>query len=363
MLYQKGATVFAEIHDQPRAWREVMGHLSTRREELTAWFKTQNFGQVIYLACSDSLNMASSASRVTHLVSGLNSVAMPASEVLFGRRAPYDSRIKTLVLALARPDEAEEVAWAIQKLRTLDPKAQVMVLHSGEPPQEGLAHQSLTLPGVQEESKIGTRSVSSLLLAALVLVSWLSNREVLWNELQRLPDLLTARFKTWQARTQQMVQSKPGHVVFLGSGPYYGIASQAALTMREMAGLPCDQHYFLEYRYGAHVSLTNLMAVVGLISNTFRVAEEKVLGDLAVTRSFRVALIEEATDSFRGRADEILELKSGVSEISRVLLMLPALQLMAFYAAVARGINPDHPKHLEHQVLKLKERPGIQAGS
>ena len=363
MLYQKGATVFAEIYDQPRAWREVMGYLSTRREELTAWFKAQNFGQVIYLACSDSLNMAMSASRVTHLVAGLNSVALPASEVLFGRRAPYDSRIKTLVLVLARTDEAEEVAWAIQKLRTLDPRAQIMAVHSGEPPQEGLVHQGMTLPDIQEESRIGTRSVSSLLLAALVLVSWLSNREVLWNELQRLPDLLAARFKAWQARPQQMVQSKPNHVVFLGSGPYYGIASQAALTMREMTALPCDQHYFLEYRYGAYVSLTNLMAVVGLISNTFRVAEEKVLSDLAVTRSFRVALIEEATDSFRGRADELLELKSGVSEISRIVLMLPALQLMAFYAAVARGINPDRPKHLEHQVLKLKERPDAQVGS
>jgi len=363
MLYQKGATVFGEIHDQPRAWRKAMEDMASRRGELTDWFKSQNFGQVIYVACSDSLNVAWSASRITHLVSGLNSVAMPASEILYGRRAPYDSRIKTLVVALVRPDEAEEVGWAVEKLRTLDPKAQVLVLETGEPGLARLAHFAIPLGGVQEESKIGTRSVSSLLLASLVTVAWLSNREVLWTELQRLPDLLQGQFKPWQTRAQQIVQGKPTHLAFLGSGPYYGVAAQGALTMREMAGLPCEHQHFLEYRYGGHVSLTNLMMVVGLISNTFRAAEEKVLGDLAVTRAQRVALAEEQADSLRRSADEVLELKSGVSEISRVVLMLPALQLLGFYMAMSRGVNPDHPKHLEHQVLKLKERPGVPTGA
>lgn len=363
MLYQKGATVFGEIHDQPRAWKKTMGDLAERRAELGAWFKAQNFGQVIYLACSDSFNIAGSASRITHLVSGLNSVAFPASEILFGRRAPYDSRIKTLVLALARPDEAEETGWAIEKLRALDPKAQVLVIETGEPTLAHLGHVAVSLAEVQEESKIGTRSVSCLLLASLVVVAWLANREVLWTELQRIPDILQAQFKPWQTRAQQIVQAKPNHVAFLGSGPYHGVAAQGALTMREMTGLPCEHQYLLEYRYGGHVSLTNLMMVVGLLSNTFRAAEEKVLGDLGVTRAQRVALAEDSTDGLRGRADEVLELRSGVSEISRVVLMLPVLQLMAFYMAISRGVNPDHPKHLEHQVLKLRDRPGVQVGA
>jgi len=363
MLYRKGSTVFGEIHDQPQAWRRVMEALTARRDELAAWFKAQNFGQVIYLGCSDSLNVSLSASRITHLVSGLNSVALPASEILYGRRPPYDSRIKTLVLAMARPDEAEETGWGLHKLRSLDPKAQALVIQAGPSPLGELGHLAVSLDGLVEESKIGTRSVSSLLLASLVLVAWLSNREVLWNELKRMPDILEGELKSWQAQAQRIVQNKPTHVAFLGSGPYFGVASQGALTMREMAALPCDQHHFLDYRYGAYVSLTNLMTVVGLLSNTFRAAEEKVLGDLAVTRAHRVALVEETSETLRGRADEVLELKSGVSEISRVLLMLPALQLLGFYAAMSRGVNPDHAKHLEHQVLKLKERPGLPAGA
>ena len=37
MLYQRGATVFGEIHDQPQAWRKVIADLTARRDELVAW--------------------------------------------------------------------------------------------------------------------------------------------------------------------------------------------------------------------------------------------------------------------------------------------------------------------------------------
>lgn len=362
MLYQKGATVFSEIHDQPRAWRQALEDLNGRKAEVTDWFRSQNFGQVIYVACSDSLNVANSAARITHLVSPLNSVAVPATEVLYARRPPYDVRIKTLVLGLARPDEAEETGWALEKLRAQDQRAQVLTVESGEPVMGAHAHQSLNLGGVQEESKIGTRSVSSLLLATMVVSTWLSGKDALWNELIRLPDLVD--FKSLQTRIQQVAQVKPAHVAFVGSGPFYGVACQGALNVREMAGVPCEHQYLLEYRHGSHSALTNLHMVVGLISNTFRAADEKALMDMAVTRAQRLAVTEEAlSDQLKGRVDHLIELKTGVSEISRVLLSLPVLQLFAFYLALARGGNPDHPKHLEHHVLKLKERPGAPAAS
>lgn len=361
MLYQKGSIVLGEIHDQPRAWKKTLDDMARRRGELAEWFKAQNFGQVIYVGCSDSLNVAASAARITHLVSGLNSVAMPSSEILYARRPPYDSRIKTLVLGLARADEAEETGWALEKLRSQDPRCQILTIESQEPTLGSLANLSLGIGELQEEAKVATRSVSSLLLASIITVSWLANKDVLWAELQRLPDLL--QYKNLQARAQSIVQSKPLHFAFLGSGPFYGVACQGALNMREMAGVPSEHQYLLEYRYGNHGSLTNLMMVVGLISNTFRLAEEKVLGDLAITRAQRVAVADEIDEGLRSKADHVLELKSGVSEISRVLLTLPALQLLAFYMAMSKGVNPDNPKHLEHPILKLKERPGAVAGA
>lgn len=356
MSYQKGSRVFGEIHDQPRAWRQVLEQLAGQREDLGGWLKAENFGQVVLVASSDSWHVALSAARILHLVSGLNSVAVHASEVLYARRAPYDSRIKTLTLALARPDEAEEVGWALDKLRALDPKSRVLCLEVGAPALQAAAHRGLAFPDLHEETRSGTRSVSSLLLACMGLTAWIAGRDALWQELVRLPDLVD--FQRWQPRIQAAAQVKPAHLVFLGSGPYYGVACQGALHVRELAAIPTEHQHALEYRHGHHGSLTNLQMVVGLISRTFRVADERVLSELAFTRAQRLAVTEEAGSPLQARVDHVFEFRSGVSEISRVLLSLPVLQLFAFYLAISKGVNPDQPKHPEHHVLKLKEIPG-----
>lgn len=360
MLYRKGSTLFGEIHDQPRAWQGVLDYLATEREGLRAWLKSLGVGQVVYLATGESLGVAQSVSRMTHLVSGLNSVALPCSEVLYGRRAPYDARIKTLVVLLSRSHGAEEVGWGIEKLKALDPRATVLAIEVGEAKLASYADKSLVLTGIKEETKNAIGSISCLMLSCVGLVSLISGKDVLWNEMLRLPEILQKHLKEWQSRAQQIVQSKPSHIVFLGSGPFYGVAGLGSALVAKMAGLPCEHDYFIEYRQANYASLTNLMMVVGLVSNTFRAAEEKVMGDLAVTRANRVAISEDAGSNLMKRCEELFELKSGVSEIARVLLVIPVMQLLAFYVTMSRGVNPDNPKHLDHPELVLRERPGAK---
>ena len=50
------------------------------------------------------------------------------------------------------------------------------------------------------------------------------------------------------------------------------------------------------------------------------------------------------------QADYVLELNSGVSQLSRAPLYLPAVQFMAYYRALWRGLNPDRPERLSYWV-------------
>lgn len=40
-------------------------------------------------------------------------------------------------------------------------------------------------------------------------------------------------------------------------------------------------------------------------------------------------------------------LQSGVTVLTQGLLMMPFLQLLAFYKSLGKGLNPDRPKNLE----------------
>lgn len=358
MLYRKGSTLFNEIHGQPDMWRAVLAELNNRADAVKNWLKTQGFGQVIYVTSGDYLNVALSMARITNLIVGLNSVAVPASELLYGRRAPYDVRIKTLAVVLSKGDLAEEIGWGMDRLKMLDPRAQMLAVEMGEAVLATRAHQALTFEQVKDSTKIAISTVTAMLLTGYTLVSWLSGRDVLSAELSRLPGLLGDNLPKWQTMAQRMVQKKPSHVVFLGSGPFLGLARQSALTLRQAVGITSEANTFVEYRHGYHACLTNQMSVMGLMSNSFAQTEEKIIGDLASTRVNRLAICDSASAPLSRSCDDVLELKTGVNEVCRGLLVLPVVQLYCFYMAIGRGINPDNPKHLDRPPIMLKEAPG-----
>lgn len=361
MIYSKGSTVSGELRDLSKVWQKVLEGMAAKRDSVAGWIKQQNFGQVIYIATSDFYNIAISAAKVTHLVCGLNSIAVTPSELMFGRRPPYDARIRTLAVIISTPEFAQETGWGVEKLKQMDPKAQIMSLELGEPKLEaGLAAVPVCLPELKDAAKMPVNCVSGALLACFVLVGWISGKQILLDELGRLPGILDEHLKVWKDKTQQLVLDKPANMVFLGSGPFEGVSREAAFLTTRIAGVPCSSNYFLEYRQGYYGCATNQTMIVGMISNTFKLSEEKVLADLAISRARRIALAEESSTELMTRCDDLLELKSGASEIARVLLMLPVSMYMVFYLSMSRGVNPDNPKHLEHPRMALKDRPGTK---
>ena len=363
MLYRKGSIFFNEMQDQPKIWRKVLETMASKSTSMVEWIRKQNFGQVVYVSTSDFYNIGLSAAKITHLVSGLNSLAVTASELMFGRRPPYDARIRTLVVVLSAPEIAQEIGWGVERLKQLDPKAQIIALEVGEKAslEEGLAITSIVFPELKGNMKIPILSANGMLLACMTLVGWICGKQVLLNELNALPEILGAHLKTWQVKAQQIVMmDKLSNIAFLGSGPFEGVAREAAYLISRVAGLPSTSNYFIEYRHGYYGYATNQTLIVGMVSNTFRVVEERVMADLAITRARRIILAEDGANDLMTRCDDHLELKSGVSEIARVLLLLPVVQFMMFYIAMSRGVNPDNPKHLEHPRMQLKERPGVK---
>ncbi len=362
MQIQKGG-VFAEILDQPRAWKDALQLLLKRKDELAPWLRSENFGQILFLGCGSSYGVAQAASSITQLVSGLNTIAMPSSEILYLRRPPYDSRIKTLVVALSRTGNSDDTVWAVEKLRKLHTTCKALMIGTHQEGRLGpYCEQKILLPKTLEDSLSATRSPSTLLLCTMVITAWLSGKDAFISELMRVTELFDDEkyFRLLQDQCKKLSIPKPIPVnfTFLGSGPYHGVAYDAALKMREMAAVSAEYQYTLEYRHGSHGGLMKDHMVLGLISDTLRGAELNTLAGLAPTRAPRVAILESADDQVRMRTDHVIEMRSKVSEISRVLLMYPIIQLLAFYMGMAKGKNPDKPRHLEPPIT-LKERPGV----
>ena len=354
MLSKPGNITFNEILDQPSAWSNVLGQLEARRAEITAWLKAENFGQVILVGSGASYAASLSAARTFHGATALNAQAYPGSEILYATRPPYDIRIKTLLVAVSRSGVTSETLWAVEKLKGLDTRLKVLTLTcSAECELNGAGQLAITLPGLSEEGPIATRSYTGMLLALQVLASWLSSSEALYSELQKLPSVID--IKKHQAEVQKAVALKPTHITFLGSGASYGLACAASLLTRTMAGLSSDYHPLLEFRHGSHSAVAPSTLVVAFLSDRLRKAEEDMLREIAVMRGPRMIVCGEADTKTKMGSEFVFELGTELSELARLTLAFPIIELLVFYLAISRSQNPDKPKHFQRDI-RLKER-------
>lgn len=358
MLYQKGGAVFTEIQDQPRAWRAVLEESAGLKDSIVSWLRAENFGQVLLVGSGDSYGVALTAASILHLVSGLNTVAKPSAEILYLRRPPYDSRIKSLVLAISADGEDSDTVWAIEKMRKLHPACKILFLGGAMGQAGELADQKLIAKDTLEETPVRTRSISSLLLYSMVLTAWVSGKDVFIKELEKCAEVVDFRSIQDQVRSVASIKPLPIATTFLGSGPYYGAAVYGAIKLREMASLVAGYESSLEFRHGYQSWLTNQTMTVSLVSDTFRDAELSSAFAYGITRTQRVVITDTLEQKHAIRVEHSVELKSGLSEISRILLMYPALQLMAFYVALAKGVNPDTPRAMESKIT-FEKPPGV----
>jgi fructoselysine-6-P-deglycase FrlB-like protein len=109
---------------------------------------------------------------------------------------------------------------------------------------------------------------------------------------------------------------------FLGTGWTYGLANEAALKLREAAGLWTEAYPAMEYRHGP-AAVTGERSVVWLFGSP----PDGLAGEIAAAGG----------TAWIGEEDPLAE--------------LVRVQLVAVAAAQARGLDPDRPRNLARSVI------------
>ena len=137
---------------------------------------------------------------------------------------------------------------------------------------------------------------------------------------------------------------------FLGSGPLFGVSNQSAFTMKECTAEWSEAFHPLEFRHGPRTSATK-GAFVGLFcSDTDRVfvEEQRLLKEMKDQGAKVLAFGDKYlyTDNSVEYAEDIIYLESGLTSSERMVLYMPFVQWLAYFRALAKGLDPDHPANL-----------------
>jgi len=284
-----------EIASQPACWRragllaaDVAASLPARGERVavvgcgTSWFIAQS-----YAAAREQAGLGETD-------------AFTASEMPLGRH--YDR-----VLVLSRSGTTTEILELLGRLRGTVPTVAITAVTQA--PIGQLADAVIDLGFADEESVVQTRFATTEL--ALLRAHLGTDPGPAADAAERvlaepLPtDLLAAR-----------------QITFLGSGWTYGLANEAALKLREAAGMWTESYPSMEFRHGP-VAVTGEGSVVWV----FGTPPDGLAQEIAAAGG----------SAWFGPEDPMAE--------------LVRVHLLALAMGRARGLDPDRPRNLARSVI------------
>ena len=292
----------AEVASQPGCWRraarlasQVAGQLPARGE------------RVAVAGCGTSWFMAQSYAAAREQAGQGETDAFAASEMPLGRH--YDR-----VVVLSRSGTTTEILQLLGDLGGTVPTVAVTAVPGS--PVAKAADEAIVLDFADEESVVQTRFATTEL--ALLRTSLGDDVAQAAQDAERvlaapLPeDLLAARQFT-----------------FLGTGWTYGLASEAALKLREAAGMWTEAYPAMEYRHGP-MAVTGPGSVVWLLG----AAPDGIAGAVAAAGGL----------AWGSPLDPLAE--------------LVRVQRVAAALGRARGLDPDRPRNLARSVILTPAQPG-----
>ena len=340
---------YNEIKSQMEAWTqaiEVTGSISLP--------KADDYGQVIFIGCGSTYYLSLAAAALYQELTGCPARAIPAGELLLNSTASV-GRIGNppgrdgippheLLVAISRSGTTSETLKAVETFRD-QKRGDILAISNYEEVLSQLADVNIVIDKGQEQSVAQTRSFASMYVAASAFCARMAGRKDLVESMGKLPEAGNSVIHHYESFAREIGSNLNfDRFYFLGSGIRYGLACEVNLKMKEMTLTHSEPFHFLEFRHGPMSMVNETAVVVGMLSDASRAHELKVLSEMKTLGATVASFGEAGTD---------VVFESGIPESVRGVLYLPVLQLMAFYRSVAKGLNPDRPKHLT-AVVKLE---------
>ncbi len=320
-----------EILSQPEVWRETLAALDVPR--LTDGFGVPG-SDVVVTGCGSTHYLALTAASLLR-AAGRRAWAVPASELLPDADPVMADPSRTALLVFSRSGTTTETVLAVEQYRRLGGATVIAVTCHPDAPLARAADIVWVAAAAAERSVAQTRSFSAMLLIAQAIAGAVGGADP--SVLDKLPAhaerlLADARVPTSEIARDLAYTS----FYFLASDPLFGVASEGMLKLKEMSLTSSEAYHSMEFRHGPMSMCDPSAVVVGLVSPERATHELAVLDDVR-PMSGRVVTVGDRAH---------LNVPGSLPRWARPVLYLMPLQLLALERALAKGLDPDHPRHL-----------------
>lgn len=339
-----------EILSQPATWQAVLNNFPGDHTEI----KNDLFGTTnVFVGSGTSFYLSLSAASIFSYYTRQNSFAIPSAEVILYPDLIFPkSSDDYSAFLISRSGMTTEVLLAgdvIEKDRGITTSS-ITCRKGSELTKYG--KYKFLLNEADEKSVVMTRSFTSMLLQIQLLADSISASKHL-NQLKRIPKIGESIINNNKSLVEDIINSNNiDSFVFLGHGPLFGIASESMLKVTEMSISISSVYHSLEFRHGPMSRVDENTLITFFVSKQTIGHEKTLIKEMHNLGAKTLVICDIADREIRRNADFIVELNSGMEYFENLILYMPITQLMGYYQAVKKGLNPDEPQNLT-QVVTL----------
>ena len=349
-----------EIAAQPQLWQETYSIISSERKELTSFLnKTLDFKdlRVILTGAGTSAFIGQALQKYFQRKFGRQTEAVATTDIISHPKDFLLSKQQpTLMISFARSGDSPESLAAVELANHCCKNLFHLIITCN--PEGKLAKDAnpknsyvLFMPEKSNDKGLAMTSSFTNMLLAGILVSDLKNLDENKKYVHQLSKYGELILQKYDQRIKDVAAMDFERVVFLGSGPFKGIARESSLKVQELSDgqVICVYDSFLGLRHGPKAVINNSTLVVYLLSNDEFVNQYEY--DL-------VRSINKQKDKlYEIGIGEVLKFKDNIEldlsievadsnkipeEYFAVCAVLPS-QLLGLYKSIDLGLSPDSP--------------------
>jgi glucosamine--fructose-6-phosphate aminotransferase (isomerizing) len=346
-----------EIHEQPATLRNTL-RMQEHYLDLISTF-LDRAQEVFLVACGTSYHACLAASYMFSKLAFLPTYPVFASE--FVEQHGKSVNIASTILAVSQSGETADTLAAV----TCAQQRAATILGLTNVIGSTLTRVSRVYVGQQSGPEIGvaaTKTFTSQLSVLAQLALRLSKKrgkisqdemDYIAERLEKLPDIVETIIQTQEEKVRQLAKKYKDAKIFffLGRGVSTATAYEGRLKLMEIAYVPSIAFPAGESKHGPISLIESGFPVVFICAKDG--AHKTLIGNIMEMKARGasiIAIVEEGDEEVKALADDYVEVPKGIPEVLSPIPFAIPLQLLAYYMALEKGLNPDMPRNLAKSV-------------
>jgi glutamine---fructose-6-phosphate transaminase (isomerizing) len=352
----RGTYTEAEILSEPRCWGECLQALKQSREVDRFLQLTSSRRDFLFVGCGSSYYLAQTAASSWTALTGLGARAIPASELLLFPNLLSGPGVAPQAVLISRSGHTSEILKAAEYLKSKAAPGVAISCTPGQPIQ-ALASATICLAPADEQSTVMTRSFTSMLIALEFLAAKLAGNSAFLQRLDMVPGSAQPVLDSMVPRIRDFVEERQfADYVYLGQGPYYGLACEGALKVTEMSCSYAQSFHTLEFRHGPKSIVGPETLVAFLVSESGREPERDLVEEVKRLGGTTLVIANKPDERIQKASDlavdlNLSEASEAISEYSNLPAYILPGQLIGLYTGLKKGLDPDQPRNLSRAVI------------